>query len=185
MVWGVAYLAEAAARVIIVETTSTGTALTVSKVMPYVVAAALFAWMFAHGRHARRIGERLAAASAAASDVRLRLQPNPLTPRLGLGKVMASSPMYRDLAGYWSVASQQETPGLEPQRQVTGSAGQPASSGRRTAVMEAVVLGQHVVAEIVRRVPPRRMDVGAVSLRVVVLDEQGRALHPVVVPVAG
>jgi hypothetical protein len=26
---------------------------------------------------------------------------------------MASSSMYRDLAGYWSVASQQETPGLE------------------------------------------------------------------------
>ena len=52
-------------------------------------------------------------------------------------------------------------------------------------VVGPVVLGQHVVAEIVRRVPPRRMDVGAVSLRVVVLDEQGRALHPVVVPVAG
>ncbi len=28
--------------------------------------------------------------------------------------LLASSPMYRDLAGYWSVASQQETPGLEP-----------------------------------------------------------------------
>ena len=65
MVWGVTYLAEAAARVIIVETTSTGTALTVSKVMPYVVAAALFAWMFAYGRHARREGERLAAEAQA------------------------------------------------------------------------------------------------------------------------
>ena len=31
VVWGVAYLAEAAARVIIIETTSTGTALTVSR----------------------------------------------------------------------------------------------------------------------------------------------------------
>jgi ATP-binding cassette subfamily C protein len=28
--------------------------------------------------------------------------------------LLASSPMYRDLAGYWNVASQQETPGLEP-----------------------------------------------------------------------
>ena len=65
VVWGVTYLAEAAARVIIVETTSTGTALTVSKVMPYVVAAALFAWMFAYGRHARREGERLAAEAQA------------------------------------------------------------------------------------------------------------------------
>ena len=71
VVWGVTYLAEAAARVIIVETTSTGTALTVSKVMPYVVAVGLFAWMFAYGRHARREGERLAAeaqARAAAQD---------------------------------------------------------------------------------------------------------------------
>jgi hypothetical protein len=65
VVWGVTYLAEAAARVIIVEMTSTGTALTVSKVMPYVVAAALFAWMFAYGRHARREGERLAAEAQA------------------------------------------------------------------------------------------------------------------------
>jgi hypothetical protein len=69
VVWGVAYLAEAAARIIIVETTSTGTALTVSRVMPYVVSAVIIAWMIAHGRRARRIGERLAAASAAASNV--------------------------------------------------------------------------------------------------------------------
>jgi hypothetical protein len=68
VVWGVAYLAEAAARVIIVETTSTGTALTVSKVMPYVVAAAIVAWMIAHGRHARREGERLAAETQAAGN---------------------------------------------------------------------------------------------------------------------
>jgi len=66
VVWGVTYLAEAAARVIIVETTSTGTALTVSKVMPYVVAAALVAWMIAYGRYARRQGERLAAGAQAA-----------------------------------------------------------------------------------------------------------------------
>src|SRR6266576_3473339 len=65
VVWGVTYLAEAAARVIIVETTSTGTALTVSKVMPYFVCAALAAWMFAYGRHARREGERLAAEAQA------------------------------------------------------------------------------------------------------------------------
>jgi hypothetical protein len=65
-VWGVVYLAEAAARVIIVETTSTSTALAVSKVMPYVVAGALVAWMVAYGRRAKREGERLAAAQAAA-----------------------------------------------------------------------------------------------------------------------
>jgi hypothetical protein len=65
VVWGVAYLAEAAARIIIVETTSTSTALTVSKVMPYVVGAGIVAWMIAHGRRARREGERLAAEAQA------------------------------------------------------------------------------------------------------------------------
>ena len=64
VVWGVAYLAEAAARIVIVETTSTGTALAVSKVMPYAVAGVLAAWMFLYGRHARRQGERLAAQAA-------------------------------------------------------------------------------------------------------------------------
>ena len=63
VVWGVAYLAEAAARVVIVETTSTGTALSVSKVMPYAVAAPLIGWMIAYGRRAKREGERLAAAA--------------------------------------------------------------------------------------------------------------------------
>ena len=48
--------------------TSTATALTVSKVMPYVVGAALFGWMIAYGRHARREGERLAAAAEAAAQ---------------------------------------------------------------------------------------------------------------------
>ncbi len=66
VVWGVAYLAEAAARIVIVETTSTGTALAVSKVMPYAVGGVLAAWMFLYGRHARRQGERLAAAAQAA-----------------------------------------------------------------------------------------------------------------------
>jgi hypothetical protein len=77
-VWGVAYLAEAAARVIIVETTSTSTALTVSKVMPYVVAAGIIAWMIAHGRRARREGERLAAeAQAEAQAQAARKAPEP------------------------------------------------------------------------------------------------------------
>jgi hypothetical protein len=43
VVWGIAFLAEAAARVVIVELTSTGTALAISKVMPYVVAGMLVA----------------------------------------------------------------------------------------------------------------------------------------------
>ena len=67
MVWGVAYLAEAAARIIIVETTSTGTALAVSKVMPYTVGAVLALWMVIYSRRARRQGERLAAAAQTAA----------------------------------------------------------------------------------------------------------------------
>ena len=76
VVWGVAYLAEAAARVVIVETTSTGTALAVSKVMPYAVGGLLAAWMFLYGRHARRQGERIAAAAAQAAAT----APDPALP---------------------------------------------------------------------------------------------------------
>lgn len=57
VVWGVTYLAEAAARVALVELTSTSTALTVSKFMPYVVAGALVLWMTSYGRRAKRRGE--------------------------------------------------------------------------------------------------------------------------------
>jgi hypothetical protein len=63
-VWGVAFLAEAAARIVIVESTSTGTALAISKVMPYAVAAVLIAWNIAYGRRARRRGEAQGAARA-------------------------------------------------------------------------------------------------------------------------
>jgi hypothetical protein len=62
VVWGAAYLAEAAARVVIIELASTGTALTVSKIMPYVVAALLIGWTNVYGLRAKRRGERLAAA---------------------------------------------------------------------------------------------------------------------------
>ena len=64
VVWGAAYLVEAAVRVVIVQETTAGTALTVSKIMPYAVAAALVAWNVAYGRHHKRRGERLAAADA-------------------------------------------------------------------------------------------------------------------------
>ncbi|MGH3203440.1 MAG: VC0807 family protein [Streptosporangiaceae bacterium] len=67
VVWGVAYLAEAAARIVIVENTSTSTALAISKVMPYAVSGLLVGWMVLSGRRARRQGERLAAQAAARS----------------------------------------------------------------------------------------------------------------------
>jgi hypothetical protein len=50
-----------------VETTSTATALIISKVMPYAVGAILAGWMVAYGRRTRREGERLAAAAQAAA----------------------------------------------------------------------------------------------------------------------
>ncbi len=56
-VWGIAYLAEAVARVIIVESTSTGTAFTISKVMPYAVAGVVLAWMIPYSLRAKRRGE--------------------------------------------------------------------------------------------------------------------------------
>lgn len=67
VVWGAAYLIEAAARVVIVQETSAGTALTVSKVLPYVVAGVLIAWTVGYGRLQKRRGERIAAGYAAAA----------------------------------------------------------------------------------------------------------------------
>ena len=64
-VWGAGFLAEAAARVVIVQNTSTGTALATSKSLPLAVAGLLTAWTFGYGRYSRRKGERLTAAAAA------------------------------------------------------------------------------------------------------------------------
>jgi hypothetical protein len=63
LVWGLGFLLEALARIAIVEETSTGAALAISKVMPFVVAGILSAWTFAYGQMSRRRGERLAAQS--------------------------------------------------------------------------------------------------------------------------
>lgn len=62
LVWGAAYLAEAAARIMIIEMAPAGAALAVSKIMPYVVAALLIGWTNVYGRRARRRGQQLAAA---------------------------------------------------------------------------------------------------------------------------
>jgi hypothetical protein len=52
-------------------------------------------------------------------------------------------------------------------------------------MLRAIVRGKKIVAEVVGRVPPHRMDVVPAALRVVVLDQQVRALDPEVVPLAG
>jgi hypothetical protein len=67
VVWGTAYLVEAAARVLIVQETSAGTALAVSKVLPYAVAGVLIVWTVGYGRLQKRRGDRMAAAYAAAA----------------------------------------------------------------------------------------------------------------------
>jgi hypothetical protein len=69
VVWGVAFLAEAATRIVIVESTSTATALGISKGSPYAVAGALVAWNIAYGRRARRRGEAQGAAARARGEV--------------------------------------------------------------------------------------------------------------------
>lgn len=56
-------MSAAAARVALVELTSTSTALIVSKFMPYVVAGALTLWMSAYGHRTRRRGEAQQAAA--------------------------------------------------------------------------------------------------------------------------
>jgi len=69
VVWGMAYLAEAIARVLIVESTSTGKALVLSKAMPYAVAAMLAVWNVAYARRSRKRGEQLGAAAHARGEV--------------------------------------------------------------------------------------------------------------------
>jgi len=62
-VWGVAFLIEAALRVVIIYNTSAGTALAMSKVTPFVFAAVMLAWTIAYGTRQRKKGERMAAAA--------------------------------------------------------------------------------------------------------------------------
>jgi hypothetical protein len=64
--WGAGYLVEAAIRVAIVVTTSTGIALVSSKLIPYVFAVVLSVWTLVYGEHEKRKAERLASASASA-----------------------------------------------------------------------------------------------------------------------
>jgi hypothetical protein len=66
-VWGAAYVAEAAGRIVIVQNTSAGTALAISKVLPYTVAGLLVLWTIGYGRYHKRRSERQAAAAATAA----------------------------------------------------------------------------------------------------------------------
>jgi len=57
-VWGIGFMVEAALRVVIAYNASTGTALTSSKVTPFVWAAILSAWTVAYGTRQKKKGER-------------------------------------------------------------------------------------------------------------------------------
>ena len=74
-VWGLAFMARATARIVIVESTSTGAALGISKVMSYAVAGVLIAWNIAYGRRARTRGEARGVAARARGEV-----PPPMPP---------------------------------------------------------------------------------------------------------
>jgi len=67
-VWGIAFLLEAALRVVIIYNTSAGTALAVSKVTPFLFAAILVAWTIAYGAHHKKKGERMAAATSEVTE---------------------------------------------------------------------------------------------------------------------
>jgi hypothetical protein len=54
LAWGIGYLIEAALRMVVAETTSTGVALICSKVAPYVFAAVLAAWTLVYGERRRK-----------------------------------------------------------------------------------------------------------------------------------
>ena len=63
-VWGAGFLLEAALRVVIVYRTSTGTALALSKVTPYIWVAFFIAWTVAYGRYQGKKGQRAIDADA-------------------------------------------------------------------------------------------------------------------------
>jgi hypothetical protein len=68
MVWGVAYLVEAAVRSVIVATEPTGIALVCSKLLPYACAISLSAWTLVYGEREKKKAEHLAGANAAAGS---------------------------------------------------------------------------------------------------------------------
>lgn len=68
LVWGVAYLVEAAIRVVAVYTLPFDVAFNVGAVLPLLVTGLVIAWTFWYGARARRLGEaRTAAARQAAA----------------------------------------------------------------------------------------------------------------------
>lgn len=66
-VWGIGFLLEAALRVAIVYKTPASTALSLSKITPYIWVGIFVAWTVAYGRYQEKKGRRMMAAAAAAA----------------------------------------------------------------------------------------------------------------------
>ena len=64
VVWGLAFLAEAAAQVVIIESASAGVAKTTANLLPLAVAGVVAAWTAGYGRRSQRRGELAARAAA-------------------------------------------------------------------------------------------------------------------------
>jgi hypothetical protein len=75
-VWGAGFLVEAALRIVVVYSASTGTALASSKITPFLWAAILSAWTVAYGARQKKKGESM----AAAGEVPVTSQVRPPSP---------------------------------------------------------------------------------------------------------
>jgi hypothetical protein len=76
-VWGVAFLIEAALRVVVVYNTSTGTALAISKVTPFLFVGIMVAWTLAYSSHQKKKFERIAAATGEVKEENHVRPPSP------------------------------------------------------------------------------------------------------------
>jgi hypothetical protein len=76
-VWGVALLLEAALRLVIVHNTSTGTALAISTVTPFLWVAIISAWTVAYGTRRKKRGERMAATTGEVTEASHVQPPSP------------------------------------------------------------------------------------------------------------
>lgn len=67
VVWGVAFVLQAAVSAAIIEATSTNRAFVINKILPYVFLAGLGSWTFIYGVRARRRGEAARARAESAT----------------------------------------------------------------------------------------------------------------------
>jgi len=81
--WGAAFLLEAVLRVVIVYTTSAGTALAISKVTPFLFTGIMSAWTVAYGEYRRRKSEGMAAVTGELTGASPVRPPSPQITQAG------------------------------------------------------------------------------------------------------